>query len=529
MQKMLCVLLLLSSTFSLSGQDFDILILNGKVIDGTGNPWRLADIGVKDGKIAAIGHLSGALAVKTIDAAGKVVCPGFIDVHAHVEGSIENRPAARNFLHDGVTTLVTGNCGGSRIDIGNWFRELETKKLSINIASLIGHNSVRRTVMGNEDRDPTPEELQNMETLVQRGMEQGAVGLSTGLIYLPGAFAKTPEIVALARVAHTYGGVYASHIRQEDDRVLDAINEAAVIGEESGIPVEISHFKITGKTNWGRTGEMIRLVESYRKKGVDVTVDQYPYTASSTGLDVLLPEWSREGANEEVAARLTDRATRKKVLSEMKTMLARTGFKNYAYAVVAGCPWDSTLNGKNITEITALSVKKPKTKDEMETVIDMVAKGRRVQMVYHKMNEEDVKTLMRLPYAMVASDAGIPAFGVGNPHPRAYGTNARVLGRYVRELGILSLEDAIRKMTSLPAQKFNLHDRGLLLVGMAADILVLDPDKVSDTASYDHPHAYSTGIEQVIVNGLPVIEDGKHNGAGAGQVLRGPGYHMDQR
>ncbi|MCB9318701.1 MAG: D-aminoacylase [Lewinellaceae bacterium] len=523
MKVKLLFLLLLLQTFKGFGQQFDVLIRNGKILDGTGNPWYLGDVGIKDGQVIEIGELADRNALKTIDAKGQYVCPGFIDVHAHVEGSLENRPTADNFIHDGVTTVVTGNCGGSRIDLEQYFNDLRTLGISINMASLIGHNTIRRTIMGNEDRAPTAEELENMEKLVARAMEQGAVGMSTGLIYLPGTFAKSDEIISLAKVAHSYGGVNASHIRNEDERVFAAIREAADIGAASGISVEISHFKITGKPNWGRTGEMIDLVNEYRKRGVDVTVDQYPYTASSTSLDVLLPDWALEGTDEEIVARIQDPATRKKIRTEMLQMLKKSGFKNYSYAFVAFCPWDSTINGMNLHDINLKMGRKGKATLETETILDLAVKRRRVQMVYHKMNETDVETLMQLPYALIASDAGIPAMDVGSPHPRAYGTNARVLGRYVREHKTLTWEDAIRKMTSLPAQKFHLEHRGMLLPGYAADVVIFDPATVSDQATFDHPHAYSTGINYVVVNGVVVIDNGEHTGTRPGQILTGTG------
>ncbi|MEZ4899911.1 MAG: amidohydrolase family protein, partial [Saprospiraceae bacterium] len=286
----------------------------------------------------------------------------------------------------------------------------------------------------------------------------------------------------------------------------------------------ISHFKITGKPNWGRTGEMIDLVNAYRLQGVDLTVDQYPYTASSTSLDVLLPNWALEGSDEEVIRRIEDPDTRKKIRNEMLGMLRKSGFKNYSYAFVAFCPWDSSINGMNLHDINVKAGRKAKAKLETETILDLAVKRRRVQMVYHKMNEKDVERLMALPYTMIASDAGIPAYGIGAPHPRAYGTNARVLGRYIRDHHVTTWEDAIRKMTSLPARKFNLKDRGLLLPGYAADIVIFDPEKVNDLATFEHPHAYSTGFSYVLVNGQVVVRQGKHTGNRPGHILTGPGF-----
>lgn len=502
--------------------DFDIIIKNGKLVDGSGNPWFVADIGIRDGKITEVGHLQESAAEAYIDAAGLVVCPGFIDVHTHIESSLPQRPQAENFLYDGVTSLITGNCGGSSIDLNQFFNDLMKVGISPNVGSLIGHNSVRRKVMGSEDRAPQAEEMQDMKKLVEQAMDAGAVGLSTGLIYIPGAFAETGEIVELAKVTGRYRGIYASHIRQEDERVFDAIREACNIGQQANIPVEISHFKITGKVNWNQTQRMIDLVEQYRRQGIDVTVDQYPYTASSTRLDVLMPEWSRAGGRNEIKSRLSDAAAVKKIKGEMKQMLKNTGFKDYSYCFVANCRWQASYNGKNISEINRLMGRRGKVKDEIQTILDMMAKGGG-SMVYHKMYEEDVQRIMRYPNAMVASDAGVPAFDVGAPHPRAYGTNARVLGRYVREMGTISLPLAIRKMTSLPAQRFQLKDRGLIRPGMAADIVIFDEQKIGDRATFEAPHAFSTGIQYVLVNGIPVLEKGVHNGKRPGVILKGPG------
>jgi len=506
--------------FSGLAQRYDIVIQNGKIVDGSGNPWFVGDIGIRKGEIKDVGQVSTRRAKRVIDAQGQVVAPGFIDVHAHVESSILTRPLAENFLYDGVTTLVTGNCGGSELDLDQFFDTVEKNGVSLNVASLIGHNTVRRAVLQEENRAPSAAELEQMKALVDQAMADGAVGLSTGLIYVPGTFAETDEIVALAEVAAAHGGVYASHIRNEDHRVFDAIDEAVEIGKQANIPVEISHFKITGKRSWGSANELTERILSYRRQGIDVTVDQYPYTASSTSLAVLLPTWSLGGGRDSLNIRLENPETRAKIEAEMRDMLAEMGFGNYDFAVVANCRWEPTYNGKSISEINLLRGNAASLDNEIQTILDMMTKKQRVQMVYHKMNEQDVQHIMRFPYAMVASDAGIPAFGRGAPHPRAYGTNARVLGRYVREQGITNLEDAIRKMTSLPASRFNLHDRGLLREGMAADIVIFDPEKITDKATFKASHAYSEGVSYVLVNGEPVIENGSHNQRKPGQTLR---------
>lgn len=501
-------------------QSYDLVILNGKVIDGSGNPWYYADVAIQNGKVIRVGNLKDASAKRIIDATGLIVAPGFIDVHAHIEGGEMTTPTADNFIYDGVTSVVTGNCGGSNLNISDYFKRLDSAKTSINIASLIGHNTVRRAAMGDAQRDPTPEELQKMETLVRDAMNAGAVGLSTGLIYIPGTFSKTEEVVALARMAAQQGGVYASHIRDEGDKVTDAVNEAINIGRLAKIPVEISHFKVTYKPNWGRSVETIKLVEDARKEGLDVTIDQYPYVASSTTLDTTVPSWVFAGGRDSMKLRINDPAVRLKIKKEMVATLKKKQLKSYSYAQVARYAPDTTLNGKNISEINKLKGRKAKPMEEAETILEMIGAINRTQMVYFSMNEDDLKRIMQYPFNMIASDAGIARFGSGMPHPRAYGTNARVLGKYVREQGVIRLEEAIRRMTSLPAQKFNLRDRGLLREGMAADIVVFDASTVGDAATFVNPHAFSTGFRFVLVNGEVVVDAGKHTGVRNGQVLK---------
>jgi len=343
------------------------------------------------------------------------------------------------------------------------------------------------------------------------------------LIYIPGTFANTDEVAGLAKAAAKYNGVYASHIRNEESKAVEAITEAIDIGKAAGIPVEISHFKIGGKANWGKSNITLGLIEAARKEGYDVTIDQYPYTASSTNLGVRLPDWAFAGGQDSLLNRLHNPATRDQIKKEMLAQLAKYKFKNYSYAVVANYSADTNYNGKSITEINTLMGRKSRAKDEAETIMDMIEKGG-AQMVYHSMNEEDVKYIMKYPFCMVGADAGVPVPGKSMPHPRAYGTNARILGRYVRDEKVIPLEEAIRRMTSLASQKFQLRDRGLLKEGMAADIVIFDDTQVMDKASFEQPHQYSTGFSYVIVNGQLVLEEGKHNGTRAGHALLGPGY-----
>ncbi len=500
---------------------YDIIIGNARIIDGAGNPWFRGSIAIKDGRIAKVGRFSSSDAKYYIDAKNQIVAPGFIDVHVHTE-DVYNLPAAENFVRMGVTSLVTGNCGGSDLDIGDFLGRINTKPLAVNIASLIGHNTVRSKVIGLDNRAPNPDEQQRMNGYVEQAMKDGAVGFSTGLIYLPGTFAKTDEVVELAKSAAKFGGIYASHIRNEEAHVVEAINEAINIGEQAKMPVEISHFKISSKNLWGKTPTTIGLVTAARDRGLTVTVDQYAYTASSTSLDSRMPSWVLAGGRAEGTKRLADTETRKKVFDDMKKELKERGFKDYEYANVASYRAEPKFNGKNIKEITKIVRSKDKLDDQIEQILEMYQKGG-ASMVYHSMNEGDVQSIMRQPFTMIASDSGVRTFGSGVPHPRGYGNNARVLGRYVRELKLITLEDAIRKMTSLPAQTFGLRDRGLIREGFAADLVIFDENTVGDKATFDQPHQYAVGFSTVIVNGEVVFDGQQMTGALSGRAIYGPG------
>ena len=497
---------------------YDLVITNGRIVDGTGNPWFRADVAVKDGRIARIGRIAATDAREVVDAQNGIVAPGFIDVHTHVEG-IYRQPEAENFVRMGVTSLVTGNCGSSATDIGEFLGRIKEQPLAVNLATLIAHGDVRRKVLGLEARAPTAEELRQMEAIVEQGMRDGAVGLSTGLIYVPGTYAKTDEVTALARVAARHGGIYATHMRNEGEHVLDAIRESISIGEAAGLPVEISHFKISNKRLWGQTPATIGLVRDARRRGLQVTVDQYAYTASSTSLDSRLPSWLLEGGREAAKTRLSDPATHERVLREMKDSLKRSGFKDFSYAMVASYGKNPAFNGKSIAEITKLSRGKADVTNQIEQILEMYGAGG-AGMVYHGMSESDVQNIMREPFTMIASDSGVRRFGEGAPHPRGYGNNARVLGRYVRELRLITLEDAIRKMTSLPAQTFRLRDRGLLREGFGADIVIFDETTIGDRATFEAPHQYPVGISYVFVNGGAVLAKGQMTVARSGMALR---------
>ncbi len=498
---------------------YDLILRNARVVNGTGEAAFTADIAVKDGRIAAVGDLKGKTAEREIDAAGRVAAPGFIDVHTHIEGAIDKVPRADNFLMDGVTTVVTGNCGGSAEALGEWFGKLEEQGVGINVASLVGHNTVRRQVMGTANRKATPDEIEQMKALVAQAMEQGAVGFSTGLIYIPGTYSNTAEVVELARAAAGKGGVYASHMRDEGAHVLEAIREAARVGQEAGMRVELSHFKIDTPRIWGFSQKSLALVEEFRAKGLDIGVDQYPYDHSSTGLGITIPSWALADGPVKVRRRFRNATTRARIVAEMKRQLKHLGHKDYSYATVASFEPDRSFDGKTIPEVTKLKGRTATLDNQIRTILEMQLAGG-AQMIYHSMGEVDVNRIMKYPHTAVASDGGVRVLGEGMPHPRAYGTNARVLAEYVRQKQVLTLEDAVRRMTSLPAGRFNLNDRGVLREGAAADIVVFDPARVQDLSTYTEPHQYSMGFDFVFVNGVAAVDEGQPNEARPGRILR---------
>jgi N-acyl-D-amino-acid deacylase len=503
---------------TLLAADYDILIRNARIIDGSGNPWYRADVGVKAGRIASIGRLDATTAGKIIDAKNRVLTPGFIDVHTHSESGIVQRPQAENFLKDGVTTVVTGNCGGSELDLKNFFNELIRQRIGINVATLVGHNTIRREVIGSDDRKATPAEIERMKAMVDKAMQAGAVGFSTGLEYVPGMYSPTEEIVELAKVASKYGGIYTSHLRDEGEAVLEAIEEALIVGQQAGARVQISHLKQDTKAHWGNTQKMLDLIERYRAQGVEATVDQYPYIAYSTGLGTTLPNWALSGGTEKLKERLQDPATRKKIFDEVLATNKKRGYDDFDYTAVAACRFNQNYEGKTVREISRLSGRQDSHESDVDTVLDLMAQGG-VSVVTKAMSEEDVASIMRYPNTAIASDGGVVEFGDGRPHPRNYGTNARVLNEYVRLRKILTLEDAIRKMTSLPAQIFQFKDRGLIREGYAADLVLFDPATVRDNATFANPHQYSTGFDVVLVNGKIAIDNGQLSAERGGKPL----------
>ena len=517
-----CAALCLAALLALaaSAQPYDLIIRHGRLVDGTGNPAFFADLAVKAGRIAAIGRINGNAATD-IDARGLVVTPGFIDVHTHADDLAE-MPRAENFVRMGVTTIVVGNCGSSTLDVARFFREVEQTNIAVNVATFIGHNDVRRKAMGGSfDRPPTANEMAAMKALVDQAMQDGAIGLSTGLIYLPGAFSKTDEIVELAKVIAPYDGLYASHMRHEDNRIYEALDEVFRVAREAGVRAEVSHIKLSGPSAWGQAARVLDYLEKARAEGLDITQDQYAYTASSTGLSQLIPDTALEGGHSRFLERLANPARKAEIIAEMKRSLLGKGRSDYAYAVIASCKHDPSLNGLSVIQ-AAQAKRGAATLDDQVEMILKIQKHGGASGVFHGMDEEDLKVFLRHPNTMMACDSGIRPFGEGVPHPRGYGNNARVLARYVRDLKVLRLEDAVRKMTSLPATAFRFPHRGELRQGNWADIVVFDPDKVQDNATYADPHHYPTGIPYVIVNGVLVINHGEHTSARAGQALRGP-------
>lgn len=501
------------------GERFDVIVRGGRVADGTGNPLRTADVGIRAGRIVVVGRVTGS-ADRVLDATGCVVAPGFIDVHTHAD-DIAALPGAENFVRMGVTTVIAGNCGSSATDIAGFFRQVEATNVAVNVGVLVGQGSVRSQVMGGSFRRPADAaELDRMRVLVEQGMRDGALGISTGLIYLPGTFTPTEELVELAKVVGRFGGVYATHMRDEGREILAALEEAFRIGRESGCRVQVSHLKLSGNASWGRTNAVIAAIAAARASGLDVTQDQYVYTASSTGLAQLVPEEFREGGR--FAERLTDGVARTAMLAAMRKRLEDSKRADYRYAVIADFPPDRSLNGLNIAEASKHLRGSDALDDQLETVLELVRRGGG-SGVFHGMNEDDLRAFAQLPGTAFASDSGVREFGKGVPHPRGYGNNARVLGRYVRELGLLRLEEAVRKMTSLPAAVFALKDRGMIREGAWADVVVFDPVAVSERSTFPEPHQYATGFRAVLVNGVAVVEGDRCVGTRPGRALRREG------
>ena len=522
----------------------DVLIQGGTVIDGTGRPGRRADVAIAGDRVEAIELLPGATAARVIDATGHAVAPGFIDMHSHADFVLPGLPTADSKVHQGFTLVVVGNCGASpapltparRQDIidatglavpplaWDWttFRSyldvLTRQRVSINVAPLVGHGTVRLLVVGPDDARPTAEQHRAMAAEVRRAVDEGAVGVSTGLIYAPGVYADTDEIVDLARAAGAGGGFYASHIRGESDTLLPAIAEAIEVGRRAGVPVEISHLKAAGRTNWPKMAQAIELIEAARAEGLDVTADMYPYPAGSTTLSALLAPWVHAGGREPLLRRLDDPADRARIRAELDGS-GMAGDAGWEGIVIAGCPARPEYEGRTLAQIAATLGLAP-----AEAVIEILRQAKAdVDMVLFMMSEDNVALGLQRPWVMIGSDgegrAAEGPYSAGKPHPRNYGTCPRFLGHYVRERAVVSLPEAIRKMTSLPATKLGLRDRGRLEPGAAADVVVFDPATVTDAATFAEPHRYPRGMPWVLVNGEPVIADGRHTGRRPGRML----------
>ena len=510
---------------------YDLIIRNARVVDGTGSPWYRSDVGIRGDEIATIARRIEAPATRTVDAADQVVAPGFIDIHVHAFGGagspptplpIVEVPTADNYIRQGVTTLIAGPDGFSPIPLEPVLDLIEKTGIVPNLGTFVGHGSIREAVFGRVNRAPTPDELERMRALVRDAMEDGAFGLSTGLFYVPATFSKTDEIVELARVAGQLGGIHISHMRDEEVDIEASVRETIAVGELGGLPTQVTHHKTIGKKSWGKTVETLRLMDDARQRGVDVTVDLYPYTASATSISAaLMPTWAQEGTREDVLKRLRDAATRRKVLvATMQILLDGRGGGDARNVMVSRCDWNPSFAGKRLDEVARMRGKPGSIEDAADTALWLVESGD-CGGIYFAISEDDIQRVLRHPASMVGSDGQVVVFGRASPHPRSYGTFARVLGRYVRDLKILTLEDAIRKMSSYPAQRLGLRDRGVLRERMKADVVILDPAAVRDLSTFEQPHQYAQGVSLVIINGQVAFENGAITSARPGRILHG--------
>lgn len=496
---------------------FDVVIAGGRVVDGSGSPWFPADVGISGDRIAAIGDLGGAQATTRIDARALVVAPGFIDPHVHARERIFDLPNAEGYLLQGLTTVVDGNDGSSPLPLTPWFQKIEAAAVSPNVALFVGHGTVREAVLGTANRKATAAELAKMQALVAAAMKEGALGLSTGLAYVPGTYAPTDELVALAETAREHGGIYISHMRDEGGGVLDSVRETIAIGERAKIPVQISHHKVGGRKQFGQSAQSLDLIAAARARGVDVTYDQYPYTASQTGLSLIFPRWAL--ADGKLNERLSSAGQRREIKTGMLAFIDERFGDDPSRIQLARCGHDPALAGKTIADLLTAAGQPLTQSAAADMVIELQLRGG-CSAIFHAYDEPDVERLLKAPFGMIGSDGSLTRPGDGSPHPRAFGTYPRVLGRYVRERKLLTLEDAVRRMTSFPAARLGFQDRGLLRVGLAADVTVFDPATIADRATFADPHHFSVGVRHVLVNGRVTVRDGTHTGVRAGRVLR---------
>lgn len=522
MQRQLFFILSLFFLFILgcsSPEHYDLIIRNGNTFDAKTGTFTVMDIAINGDNIVKMAPSLNAKADTEIDASGLTVSPGFIDMHAHIE-AIMSLPTAESFLKQGVTTTLGGPDGRGPSPMDDYLDSLETFDLGTNTAYLVGHNTIRRAVMGTENRAPTTEELESMKAKVAEAMESGAFGISTGLKYLPGSFSKIDEVIALSQVASESGGIYTSHLREEGLGLLEGVQEAITIGREANIPIILTHHKAIGKPMWGSSVKTLAMVDSARKVGLDIMMDQYPYTASSTGIAVLIPTWAMAGGQDAFKARVNDPAQKRKILEEiMFNIEYDRGGADLDVVQFANVSWQPDLNGKTLKDWAREQGLEPNFRNGAELVIKAQLNGG-ASCIFHAIGEEDVQRIMQHPMAMVASDGGLVVPGRGHPHPRSYGTFPRVLGYYVREQGIIDLPLALQKMTSIPADRLGLKDRGYLLEGYKADITIFNPETVIDKGTFEDPHQYPEGIEYVIVNGAITIDNGGLTNERAGRVLR---------